>query len=159
MPIRIPDKLPARETLTREGVAMMTESQAARQDIRPLRIGLLNLMPDKIRTETQFARLLGSSPLQIELVLVRIGQHKSKNTSEDHLLDFYEKWENIKHLKFDGFIITGAPIELLDLKMSPIGKNWKKFSTGLRPMCTRHSLCVGERWRRLIIFMVCQNTI
>ena len=116
MPIRIPDKLPARETLTREGVAMMTESQAARQDIRPLRIGLLNLMPDKIRTETQFARLLGSSPLQIELVLVRIGQHKSKNTSEDHLLDFYEKWENIKHLKFDGFIITGAPIELLDFE-------------------------------------------
>ena len=116
MPIKIPDKLPARETLQHEGVMLMTESDAARQDIRPLQIGLLNLMPDKIRTETQFARLLGSSPLQIELTLVRIGQHRSKNTSEEHLLDFYEKWENIKHRKFDGFIITGAPIELLDFE-------------------------------------------
>ena len=107
---------------------MMTESQAARQDIRPLRIGLLNLMPDKIRTETQFARLLGSSPLQIELVLVRIGQHKSKNTSEDHLLDFYEKWENIRHLKFDGFIITGAPIELLDFEDVTY---WKKLDRNI----------------------------
>lgn len=116
MPIKIPDKLPARQTLANEGVALVTETQAARQDIRPLRFGLLNLMPDKIRTETQIARLLGSSPLQIELTLVRIGQHKSKNTSEEHLLDFYEKWENIKHRKFDGFIITGAPIELLDFE-------------------------------------------
>jgi len=116
MPIKIPDKLPARRTLQDEGVALLTESDAARQDIRPLQIGLLNLMPDKIRTETQFARLLGSSPLQIDLTLVRIGQHKSKNTTEEHLLDFYEKWENIKHRKFDGFIITGAPIELLDFE-------------------------------------------
>ena len=116
MPIKISDKLPARKILQDEGVAVVTETQAARQDIRPLRFGLLNLMPDKIRTETQFARLLGSSPLQIELTLVRIGQHKSKNTSEEHLLDFYEKWENIKHQKFDGFIITGAPIELLDFE-------------------------------------------
>lgn len=116
MPIRIPDKLPGRATLEREGVQLLTDTQAARQDIRPLQIGLLNLMPDKIRTETQFARLLGSSPLQIELTLVRIGQHKSKTTPEEHLLDFYEKWENIKHQKFDGFIITGAPIELLDFE-------------------------------------------
>ncbi len=116
MPIRIADKLPARKTLLSEGVSLMTESDATRQDIRPLQIGLLNLMPDKIRTETQFARLLGCSPLQVELTLVRIGQHRSKNTSEEHLLDFYEKWENIKHRKFDGFIITGAPIELLDFE-------------------------------------------
>ncbi len=116
MPIKIPDKLPARQTLQQEGVALLTESDAARQDIRPLQIGLLNLMPDKIRTETQIARLLGSSPLQIDLTLVRIGQHKSKNTAQEHLLDFYEKWENIRHRKFDGFIITGAPIELLDFE-------------------------------------------
>ena len=116
MPIKIPDRLPARQTLISEGVALMTESEASLQDIRPLQIGLLNLMPDKIRTETQFARLLGSSPLQIELTLVRIGQHRSKNTSEEHLLDFYEKWENLKYRKFDGFIITGAPIELLDFE-------------------------------------------
>jgi len=116
MPIKIPDKLPARKILQREGVKLVTETEAARQDIRPMQIGLLNLMPDKIRTETQIARLLGSSPLQVELTLVRIGQHKSKNTSKEHLIDFYEKWENIKHRKFDGFIVTGAPIELLDFE-------------------------------------------
>ncbi len=113
MPIRIPDKLPARETLQREGVMIMSESDAARQDIRQMRIGLLNLMPNKIRTETQIARLLGSTPLQVELTLVRIGEHKSKNTSEDHLIAFYNTWEEVRDEKFDGFIITGAPIETL----------------------------------------------
>lgn len=113
MPIRIPDKLPARETLINEGVMVMDEAVAVRQDIRPMQIGLLNLMPDKIRTETQIARLIGSSPLQVELTLVRIGGHQSKNTSEEHLIDFYNTWEEIADRKFDGFIITGAPIEAL----------------------------------------------
>ncbi len=113
MPIRIPDQLPAREVLVREGVAVMDETTARRQDIRPLHIGLLNLMPNKIRTETQFARLLGASPLQIELSLVRIGEHRSKNTSEDHLIAFYDTWEEVADRTFDGFIVTGAPIELL----------------------------------------------
>ena len=113
MPIRVPDKLPARETLVDEGVMVMDETAAIRQDIRPLQIGLLNLMPNMIRTETQIARLVGATPLQVELTLVRIGTHKAKNTPEDHLISFYETWDEIKHRKFDGFIITGAPIETL----------------------------------------------
>jgi len=113
MPIKIPDQLPARETLLREGVMIMDEKTALRQDIRPLQIGLLNLMPNKIQTETQIARLIGSTPLQIELTLVRIGEHKAKNTPEEHLISFYQTWEEVKDRKFDGFIITGAPIETL----------------------------------------------
>ena len=114
MPIKIPDTLPAFETLVHEGVRVMTETVAIRQDIRPLQIGLLNLMPNKIKTELQMARLVGASPLQAEFSLIRIGGHKAKNTSEDHLLSFYETWEEVKHRKFDGFIITGAPVETLD---------------------------------------------
>jgi homoserine O-succinyltransferase len=113
MPIKIPDQLPAREVLQREGVAVMDEETALRQDIRPLQIGLLNLMPNKIRTETQFARLIGSTPLQMELTLVRVGNHVAKNTPEEHLIAFYQTWEEVRARKFDGFIITGAPIELL----------------------------------------------
>ncbi|WP_421581549.1 homoserine O-acetyltransferase MetA [Shinella sp. M31] len=114
MPIKIPDTLPAFETLVHEGVRVMTETVAIRQDIRPLQIGLLNLMPNKIKTEVQMARLVGASPLQVELSLVRVGAHRAKNTSEEHLLAFYDTWEEVKHRKFDGFIITGAPIETLD---------------------------------------------
>lgn len=113
MPIRIPDGLPARKTLETEGVQLLKETDASRQDIRPLQIALLNLMPNKIRTETQIARLIGASPLQVELTLVRIGSHQSKNTSEDHLIDFYNTWDEVKHRKFDGFLVTGAPIETL----------------------------------------------
>lgn len=113
MPIKIPDQLPAHDILVREGVPVMDEQTALRQDIRPLQIALLNLMPNKIKTETQFARLIGSSPLQVELTLVRIGTHVAKNTSEEHLISFYQTWEEVRHRKFDGFIVTGAPIELL----------------------------------------------
>ncbi len=113
MPIKIPDALPARATLEAEGVMVMDETHAVRQDVRPLRIGLLNLMPNKIRTETQIARLVGSTPLQVELTLVRVGGHKAKNTAEEHLIAFYQTWDEVKDQKFDGFIITGAPIETL----------------------------------------------
>ncbi len=113
MPIRIPNALPAKEILKQEGVMVMDEKTASRQDIRPLQIGLLNLMPNKIKTETQIARLIGSTPLQVDLTLVRIGTHVAKNTSEDHLISFYHTWDQVKHRKFDGFIITGAPIETL----------------------------------------------
>ncbi|MDB5403722.1 MAG: homoserine O-succinyltransferase [Rhodopila sp.] len=113
MPIKIPDKLPAFEALVNEGVRVMTEAVAIRQDIRPLQIGLLNLMPNKIKAELQMARLLGASPLQVELSLVRIGNHEPKNTSADHLLTFYQTWEKAKHRKFDGFIITGTPVETI----------------------------------------------
>lgn len=110
MPIRIPDNLPARKTLEAEGVVVMDSSRAARQDIRPLQIGLLNLMPNKERTETQFARLIGATPLQVDLTLVRITDHQSKNTSEEYLNSFYSTWEEVRGRKFDGFIVTGAPI-------------------------------------------------
>ena len=110
MPIRIPDNLPARKTLEQEGVAVMDSSRAARQDIRPLQIGLLNLMPNKERTETQFSRLIGATPLQVDLTLVRVTDHQSKNTSEDYLKTFYSTWEQVRAHKFDGFIVTGAPI-------------------------------------------------
>lgn len=116
MPIKIPDNLPARLTLEKEGVMIMTEETAHRQDIRALRIGLLNLMPEKIKTETQFARLIGATPLQVELTLVKITHHKPKNTSEDHMLAFYENWEDVRSRKFDGFIVTGAPIEQLEFE-------------------------------------------
>lgn len=110
MPIRIPDNLPARKTLEDEGVNVMDSTRAARQDIRPLEIGLLNLMPNKERTETQFTRLIGSTPLQVNLSLVRITDHQSKHTSEDYLNSFYQTWDEVRGRKFDGFIVTGAPI-------------------------------------------------
>ena len=113
MPIRIPDGLPARDTLISEGVRVMSERVAVRQDIRPMRIGLLNLMPNKIRTEVQIARLLGASPLQVEFTLVRVRGNTRKNTPAEHLFSFYHRWEDIRDQKFDGFIITGAPVEKL----------------------------------------------
>lgn len=114
MPIRIPSKLPAFEILKSEGVNVMSNADADRQDIRPLKIGLLNLMPLKIQTENQFSRLIGSTPLQIELTLIRMSEHKSKHTSSDHMKSFYKSFEDIKKQKFDGLIITGAPIEHLE---------------------------------------------
>jgi homoserine O-succinyltransferase/O-acetyltransferase len=116
MPIKIPNDLPARVTLEKEGVMLVTEDTASRQDIRPLRIGLLNLMPNKIKTETQFARLIGATPLQVELSLIKITNHESRNTSKDHMIAFYDDWESIRHEKFDGLIVTGAPIELLEFE-------------------------------------------
>jgi homoserine O-succinyltransferase len=113
MPIKIPNNLPARSVLESEGVMVMLEKDAVRQDIRPMRIGLLNLMPNKVKTETQFARLLGASPLQVELTLVKITGHVPRNTSSDHIGSFYRAWEDVRDEKFDGFIVTGAPVETL----------------------------------------------
>lgn len=113
LPIKIPDALPARATLETEGVVVMRETDASRQDIRPLRIGLLNLMPDKPKTETQFARLLGATPLQVELSLVQLASHTSRNTAPEHLAAFYRTWDEVIDERFDGFIITGAPVETL----------------------------------------------
>lgn len=116
MPIKIPNDLPARAVLAREGVMVMTEATAARQDIRPLRIALLNLMPNKVRTETQFARLCGATPLQVELTLVKMTHHVPKNTPAEHMIAFYRDWESVRHEKFDGLVITGAPVELLQFE-------------------------------------------
>jgi len=116
MPIKIPANLPAYDVLTREGVMVMSEDQAARQDIRPLRIGLLNLMPKKIQTENQFARLIGATPLQIELSLIRMSEHQTRNTAAEHMESFYRPFQEVKGERFDGLIITGAPIEHLDFE-------------------------------------------
>ncbi|MDD7972514.1 homoserine O-acetyltransferase MetA [Roseinatronobacter alkalisoli] len=113
MPIKLPATLPAFDVLSREGVMVMSDTDAARQDIRPLRIGLLNLMPKKIQTETQFARLIGSTPLQIELSLIRMSEHETKNTAAEHMAEFYRPFQEVKSERFDGLVITGAPIEHL----------------------------------------------
>jgi homoserine O-succinyltransferase len=115
MPIKMPANLPAYDVLTREGVMVMDPDQAARQDIRPLRIGLLNLMPKKIQTENQFARLIGATPLQIEFDLIRMSEHQTRNTAAEHMESFYRPFDDVAASghKYDGFIITGAPIEHL----------------------------------------------
>ena len=116
MPIKIPNQLPAVKTLTDENIFVMTETRAITQDIRPLKLLLLNLMPTKIDTETQFSRLLGNTPLQIELELIHTKTHKSKNISEEHLLAFYKTFDDIKDRNFDGMIITGAPVEQMEFE-------------------------------------------
>lgn len=115
MPIKLPENLPAFDVLSREGVMVMSDDRASRQDIRTLRIGLLNLMPKKIQTENQFARLVGATPLQIEFSLIRMSEHETKNTAAEHMAEFYRPFNEVKASgeKFDGLIITGAPIEHL----------------------------------------------
>ena len=116
MPIKIPNALPATDTLRSENIFVMTETRAMTQDIRPLQIALVNLMPTKIDTETQLARVLGNTPLQIELELIAPSGHVSKNTSKEHMLAFYKTFDQVKHRTFDGVIITGAPVELMDFE-------------------------------------------
>ena len=116
MPIRIPNDLPAAETLQQENIFVMPQNRALSQDIRPLEIVLLNLMPTKIATETQLSRLLGNTPLQVNLELMHTTTHQSKNTSQDHMLSFYKSFDELKHRKFDGMVITGAPVEMLDFE-------------------------------------------
>lgn len=116
MPIKIPNDLPATAVLEKENIFVITETRAITQDIRPLKIAILNLMPTKVETETQFVRLLGNTPLQVELELLHTKTHKSKNTSQEHLLTFYKTFEEVKDKKFDGLVITGAPVELMDFE-------------------------------------------
>lgn len=116
MPIKIPNNLPAVETLHRENIFVMTEDRAITQDIRPLQILLLNLMPKKIQTETQLSRLLGNTPLQIDLELICTKSHQSVNTTQEHLHSFYKTFDEVRDRNFDGMIITGAPVELLDFE-------------------------------------------
>ena len=116
MPIQIPNDLPATGILQNENIFVMTETRAMTQDIRPLEIVLLNLMPTKIVTETQLSRLLGNTPLQVNLELMHTTSHKSKNVSQEHLLTFYKSFEELKDRKFDGMIITGAPVENMEFE-------------------------------------------
>ena len=116
MPIQIPNDLPATGTLQQENIFVMPENRASTQDIRPLEIVLLNLMPTKVATETQFTRLLGNTPLQVKLELMHTSTHVSKNTTQDHLLNFYKSFDELKHRKFDGMVITGAPVEHMEFE-------------------------------------------
>ncbi len=116
MPIRIPNDLPATSTLQQENIFVMTETRAVTQDIRPLEIVLLNLMPTKIVTETQLTRLLGNTPLQVHLELMHTSTHKAKNVSQEHMLSFYKTFDELKDRKFDGMVITGAPVELMQFE-------------------------------------------
>ena len=111
MPIKIPDSLPASRILEQENIFVMTEHRALHQDIRPLKIAILNLMPKKIETETQLLRLLGNSPIQVDIELVQVKSHTSKNTPSEHLFKFYKTFDDIRDQRFDGLIITGAPVE------------------------------------------------
>lgn len=113
MPIQIPNDLPAAGTLKKENIFVMRQQRAESQHIRPLEIVLLNLMPTKIATETQLSRLLGNTPLQVHLELMTMSTHQSKNTPQEHLLTFYKTFDELKHRKFDGMVITGAPVELM----------------------------------------------
>ncbi|HLF27318.1 MAG TPA: homoserine O-succinyltransferase [Anaerolineae bacterium] len=113
MPVKIPDTLPARTILESENIFVMGEKRAIHQDIRPLQVAILNLMPTKITTETQLLRLLGNSPLQVEITLLHMESHESKNTPQEHLLNHYHTFEEVRRRKFDGLIITGAPVEQL----------------------------------------------
>lgn len=116
MPIQIPNDLPAAEVLQQENIFVMKQTRAETQEIRPLEIVLLNLMPTKIVTETQLSRVLGNTPLQVHLELMMMSSHKSKNTPQEHLLSFYKTFDEIRHRKFDGMVITGAPVEHLDFE-------------------------------------------
>ncbi|MDP3959182.1 MAG: homoserine O-succinyltransferase, partial [Pseudorhodobacter sp.] len=113
MPITLPTTLPAFDILQKEGVMVMSPERATTQEIRPLRIALLNLMPKKIQTETQFARLIGATPIQIDLSLIRMSEHQTRNTAAEHMASFYRPFSAVRGEKFDGLIITGAPIEHL----------------------------------------------
>ncbi len=116
MPIKIPNLLPATQVLLNENIFVMTETRAMTQDIRPLKILMLNLMPTKITTETQIARLIGNTPLQVELELLQTATHKARHTSAEHMLSFYKTFDEVKDRKFDGLIITGAPVEQLEFE-------------------------------------------
>ena len=116
MPIKIPNELPAVRALEAENIFVMTEKRAITQDIRPLKILILNLMPTKVDTETQLSRLLGNTPLQVEIELMHTSTHKSKNVSEEHLLAFYKEFEDVRDRYFDGLVITGAPVEKMEFE-------------------------------------------
>lgn len=146
MPIKIPSGLPARETLEREGVLVIKEERAIRQDIRPMRIAILNLMPEKIKTETQLARVLGATPLQVEMTLIALETHKPKTTPEQHLLDFYHPFSDIRDQKYDGLIVTGAPIEQMPFEEV---RYWRElceiFDWSLGNVHSGFNLCWGAQ--------------
>ncbi|NPV78145.1 MAG: homoserine O-succinyltransferase [Anaerolineae bacterium] len=146
MPIKIPDRLPAKQVLTQENIFVMDEDRAIHQDIRALKIAILNLMPTKIATETQLLRLLGNTALQVEVTLVRTNSHQSKNTPEEHLLTFYKTFEQIRDQKFDALIITGAPVEHLPFEEVDYWPELQEIMDwGLRNVFSLFYICWGAQ--------------
>jgi homoserine O-succinyltransferase/O-acetyltransferase len=146
MPIKIPDLLPAKEILQGENIFVMGEERAIHQDIRPLQIAVLNLMPTKIVTETQLLRLLGNTPLQVEVTLVRTSSYQSKNTPEEHMLTFYKTFDQIKDSKFDALIITGAPVEHLAFEQVDYWEELKQvMDWGLENVFALLYICWGAQ--------------
>ncbi len=146
MPIKIQDELPAVETLENENIFVMKESRATHQDIRSLKILILNLMPTKIKTETQILRLIGNSPLQVDIDLMHPASHDSKNTSEEHLIKFYNTFAEIKNNNYDGMIITGAPVETLDFEEVDYWDELKKIMAwSLHHVFSTLHICWGSQ--------------
>lgn len=146
MPIRIPDSLPAAEVLAGENIFFMTEARAEKQDIRPLSIVLLNLMPTKIVTETQLLRMIGNTPIQVDVTFLHPESHKSKNTPEEHLLKFYNTFNEIRDQKFDGLIITGAPVEQMDFEEVNYWDELKEIMDwSLHHVCSTLHICWGAQ--------------
>lgn len=144
MPIRVQDELPAVNFLREENVFVMTTSRASGQEIRPLKVLILNLMPKKIETENQFLRLLSNSPLQVDVQLLRIDARESRNTPTEHLNNFYCNFEDICDQNFDGLIVTGAPLGWLNLMMWLTGRRLNKCLNGRKIMLHRRYLSVGR---------------
>ena len=158
MPIKISDSLPARAVLEQEHIFVMTEYRALHQDIRPLKICILNLMPTKIATETQILRCLANTPLQIEIDLLQTKSHVSTHTPEDHLLTFYQTFDEIKNQFYDGLIITGAlRLNIWLLKRWNIGRSFAASWNGARPMSNQRFIFVGRHRRRFTIIMASQS--
>lgn len=149
MPIRVQNDLPVKEILEKENIFVMDENRAVHQDIRPIKIGLLNLMPLKEDTELQLLRSLSNTPLQVDIVFLAVKNHVSKNTSANHLNRFYENFENVKDQKFDGFIITGAPVEQMPFEEVDY---WEELvegkkdqqRAGKRFFCVQSGCCCGD---------------
>lgn len=147
MPIRVPDELPAVNFLREENVFVMTTSRASGQEIRPLKVLILNLMPKKIETENQFLRLLSNSPLQVDIQLLRIDSRESRNTPAEHLNNFYCNFEDIQEQNFDGLIVTGAPLGWWSLMMSLTGRRSNRCWSGRKITSPRRCLSVGRSSR------------
>ncbi len=146
MPIKIPDNLPAAEVLESENIFVMSEDRAIHQDIRPLEILILNLMPNKIETETHILRLLGNTPIQVDITLMHPSTHKSKNTPEEHLTKFYTTFDKVKNKRFDGMIITGAPVETLSFEEVTYWKELKEIMDwSLHNVYSTFHICWGAQ--------------
>lgn len=157
MPLRLPDKLPAIELLKHENIFVMDESRAHNQEIRPLKICVLNLMPLKITTETDLVRLLSNTPLQLEVYFMKLKSHTPKNTPIEHMMMFYKDFAELSKQKFDGMIVTGAPIETMEYEEVEYWPESRRYSIGHVPTLPLRCISAGVRRLDSITFMVFQN--